>query len=609
MAHQLFPEPRKASFRKQVLDFTRAAWIKVDPQLSPSLKRRVAEFAECFSHALASPLQVTAGEPQKGQVLLALQLTQGKAGPQAYELAAGKRRITLTASGEAGLFYGLHTLGQLLRSTGPRVPAFEIADAPDFPRRGVMLDVSRCKVPTMKTLFAIVDLMASLKLNELQLYTEHTFAYSEHETAWHDASPMTPGEILALDAYCKDRYIELVPNQNSFGHFERWLCHPEYKQLAECPDGFEYPWGGRSKYGSVLRPDRASLRFLASLYDELLPNFTSQSFNVGCDETWELGKGWSRKLCEEKGTTRVYLDFLLGIHELVREHGRTMMFWGDIILHQPDLISELPEDIVALEWGYDAGHDFNKRCRAFRDAGASFYVCPGTSSWNSLTGRVPNCLGNLTNAAVNGLKHGAIGYLITDWGDGGHHQYLPISYPGIFAGAALSWCAGRDKTPDVASAMNSMVFRDETDKLARLLLDLGGVYELLTKKPANNTPFNGLLFFDIGTERLLRDLTVGNLKKCLTRFDDLASEIGATRPLAGDGELVKAELLNATAMARCGAARGLAGLDPKYFDRPALRRALQHIISQHEQLWLARNRPGGLNESSARLRAQLRQLE
>jgi hypothetical protein len=359
----------------------------------------------------------------------------------------------------------------------------------------------------------------------------------------------------------------------------------------------------------VLKPNQDSLRFLASLYDELLPNFTSRSFNVGCDETWELGKGRSQKPCEEKGTTRVYLDFLLGIHELVRKHERTMMFWGDIILHQPDLISELPEDIVALEWGYEAGHDFNKRCRAFKDAGASFYVCPGTSSWNSLTGRVPNCIGNLTNAAANGLKHGAIGYLITDWGDGGHHQYLPISYPGIFAGAALSWCAKRGRTPDVASAMDSMVFQDETGQLGRLLLDLGSVYELLPRKPSNNTLFNGLLFFDIGTERLLKDLTPASLKKCVARFDELASEISGTRPLVGDGALVKAELLNAAAMARCGAARGLAGLDSKYYDRPGLRHALQHIISQHEQLWLARNRPGGLNESSARLRVQLRQLE
>ena len=55
-----------------------------------------------------------------------------------------------------------------------------ILDYPDFPNRGFMLDVSRDKVPQLETLFWLVDLMASFKMNQLQLYMEHTFAYSDH---------------------------------------------------------------------------------------------------------------------------------------------------------------------------------------------------------------------------------------------------------------------------------------------------------------------------------------------------------------------------------------------------------------------------------------------
>jgi hypothetical protein len=609
MSYALFPKPRRAAFRRQVLDFTKAQWVTVDPRASDALKGHALAFAEEVGDAFARPLEVTSGEPRQGQTLLSLMLLPERGKPQGYELTAGRQRITLTARDEAGAFYGLQTMTQLIRQTGAHVPAFEIADEPDFAHRGLMLDISRCKVPTMETLVGIVDLMAVLKLNELQLYTEHTFAYSEHETVWHDASPMTPSEMLALDAYCREHYVELVPNQNSFGHFERWLRHPEYRHLAECPDGFEYPWGGRTRHGSVLKPNRDSLRFLDTLYQELLANFASGSFNVGCDETWELGKGWSKALCERKGTVRVYLDFLLGIHRLVRRHDRTMMFWGDIILHQPDLMRELPEDIVALEWGYDADHPFARHCPLFGKAGVPFYVCPGTSSWNSLTGRTPNCFANLASAARNGRRHGALGYLITDWGDGGHHQYWPISYPGILAGAALSWCAQSNADPDVAAALDDLVFHDEAGRLGSCLVGLGRVYELASKKPGNATIFNELLFHDVGTKYLLEGLTAASLRKCVARFDELSAEIGASRPLAGDGALVKAELLNAIAMARAGAERGLAGLVPRNHDRAQLRHALQHVISRHEELWLARNRPGGLNESSAPLRAQLKQLE
>ena len=208
-----------------------------------------------------------------------------------------------------------------------------------------MLDVSRCKVPTLDTLFELVDMLAGLKLNQLQLYTEHTFAYRDHREVWANASPLTGQDILELDAYCQAQFVELVPNQNSFGHMVPWLTHPKYADLAEAPEGFDYPWGGRSEGPFSLNPtDPRSLELLQSLYDDLLPHFTSPLFNVGCDETWDLGTGRSKAVCEERGTHRVYLDFLLDIYRLVQERGRTMMFWGDIIVQAPELIPELPKD-------------------------------------------------------------------------------------------------------------------------------------------------------------------------------------------------------------------------------------------------------------------------
>ena len=65
---------------------------------------------------------------------------------------------------------------------------------------------------------------------------------------------MTGEEILALDAYCRERFIELVPNQNSFGHMERWLKLPRYEGLAETPEGFEFPWGLKHAGGFTLDP-------------------------------------------------------------------------------------------------------------------------------------------------------------------------------------------------------------------------------------------------------------------------------------------------------------------------------------------------------------------
>ena len=357
----------------------------------------------------------------------------------------------------------------------------KIRDWPDFPRRGVMLDVSRGRVPKLETLVDLAERLADFKINELQLYTEHTFAYRRYKSVWQDWGALTGEDIRKLDARCRELGIDLVPNQNSFGHLRHFLEHPRLNKLAEVAGPYESGGDASSPTGkkrgdegvagttflrrpSTLSPNHpGALPFLRGLYDELLPNFSSQFFNVGCDETWDLGLGKSKRLCERIGQGRVYLDFLKKIHHEVSRHGKTMMLWGDIILKYPELIPELalfgtppsggrnrrtksplpPEGgvprLIALNWGYESDHPFEREAARFAKAKIPFYVCPGTSTWQTLIGRHDNALANLRAAARAGKKFGAMGYLITDWGDGGHPQPLAVSWPMLLAGAALAW--------------------------------------------------------------------------------------------------------------------------------------------------------------------------
>ncbi|MBP5285838.1 MAG: beta-N-acetylhexosaminidase, partial [Kiritimatiellae bacterium] len=297
-----------------------------------------------------------------------------------------------------------------------------------FERRGYLLDISRDRIPTMKTLREIVDLLARCRYNEFQLYTEHAFAYSRHRAVWEEADPMTPEEIRKLDAYCRMQGIELVANQNCFGHMERWLTKPEYNSLAKFPKGGAVtPWGAVKEYPTTLDPaNPGSIALVGELLDELMPNFSSPYVNVNCDETFEISDP------EE------YLGFLLEVFRLVRRRGKRPMFWGDIVLRHPELVARLPKDAVALDWGYEANHPFDAETERFRAAGLEFYVCPGTSSWRSLGGRVENMRSNLEAAERAGRRNGAKGYLVTDWGDGGHWQPLAASLPGIVLGGAFA---------------------------------------------------------------------------------------------------------------------------------------------------------------------------
>ena len=211
---------------------------------------------------------------------------------QGYEISIQDSGIGVTYSSPEGAFYAAATLKQIVEQSGRSLPCLHIRDEPDFRARGLMIDISRNKIPKQETLYRIIDLMADLKLNQLQLYIEGSpFAYESFPAVWELETPITGDEILLLDTYCRERYIELVPNQNSFGHMEGWLSRPEFNALAEIPEGFMlpqgmyapdcYPEGLYMHPGTFHTEDPAVIHLLEQMYDDLLPYFTSGQFNVG----------------------------------------------------------------------------------------------------------------------------------------------------------------------------------------------------------------------------------------------------------------------------------------------------------------------------------------
>lgn len=439
-------------------------------------------------------IELITGEP--GHPRLAIRALQSTAAPSdtdGYLLRIDAKGVHLHYRQEGGLHAAVATLRQLLREYGRRLPQLVIRDFAGFRKRGVMLDISRGRVPNLETLFELVEYLADFKINELQLYIEHTFAYRNYEPVWKGWGPITGEEILRLDARCRQLGIELVPNQNSFGHLRYWLAYRPLHKLAEVDRPYPNPDGTYVRHPSTLAPMHpGTIPFLRELYAELLPCFSSQRFNVGCDETWDLGRGQSKRVAQRLGKGKVYVDFLKKICAEVESRGRQPMFWGDIILHYPEFLRELPRNVVALNWGYEASHPFEKETRTFAKSGLPFYVCPGTSSWMTLIGRHDNGLANLAAAAEAGRKHGAIGYLNTDWGDGGHPQPLAVSYLPYLFGAAMAWSGTRKENlerPLLLQALSRDIFRDTSGRLASSALGLGLAHRHFNYYAFNITPF------------------------------------------------------------------------------------------------------------------------
>jgi hypothetical protein len=550
---------------------------------------------------------------------------------EGYALSIDRDGVRVRYADANGQRYAQATLAQLGRQFPDGLPGLRIRDWPDFAVRGYMLDVSRDRVPTRATLERIVGLLGLYRLNQLQLYTEHTFAYRDHETVWREASPITADDVRWLDGLCREHGVELVANQNGFGHMARWLRHAEYRNRAEAPDGWEAPWGGHMQ-PAVLEPTAENAAFVLGLMRELLAHFTSRRINIGCDETFELGQGRSRRQVEARGRGRVYLEFLQRLLDGLHADGCEVQFWGDIVRQHPEVIPALPrENTVALVWHYEApvrgeirlsdparrllgifGLDeetlrgFSAHVAPFAEHGYPYWVCPGTSTWNTLIGRLPNALGNLCDAAEVGLARGAAGYLVTDWGDNGHMAPPSVSFGPLAYGAAVSWCHESNRDLDVAPLLDELVFEDEAGELGAVLDALGSVYAGTGLQTPNGSPLQYALLRDHPLSRLAGgEAEEDGVRRVLEQLEDATHRIGRARARCADGDRVRRELVQAVRLARHGAWRIARRAGFACPSDAELRRDLLECIEEQRTCWLERSRPGGLDDSLALLRQAL----
>jgi len=396
---------------------------------------------------------------------------------EGYELIITSEAITVYASTGAGIFYGVQTLRQIIRQAGALVPALTIQDEPHFENRGFYHDVTRGKVATLETLKTLVDRAAFYKLNQIQLYVEHSFAFAGLSEVWVDKDPLTAEEILLLDQYCQKRHVELVPSLSTFGHFYEILKSKSFNHLCEIDitGKKDYSFIDRMAHHTLNTLEEGSFKLVEKMLNDFIPLFSSNQFNICCDETFDLGKGRSKAKADEVGTGRLYVDFLNKIINCVKKHNKQVMFWGDVILHHPELLNEIPKDVICLTWDYSSGcsdHAVSK----IAETGRPQYVCPGVGGWNMLMNLIWNAFENIRRMTEYGRNHGAIGVLNTDWGDYGHINLFGSSMPGMIYGAHLSWNPVTEETDftDLYKAISRIEYGDTSEKLVSLLHQLSG---------------------------------------------------------------------------------------------------------------------------------------
>jgi hexosaminidase len=373
---------------------------------------------------------------------------------QAYVIRATESGVLVAGRTAQGLFYGVQTLRQLLHGEGKSlvIPALTIRDWPSMEWRGVSDDISRGPIPTLEYLKYQIRTLSEYKINLLGLNMEHVFDFqtqplvSPRDSGKEPA--LTSAEIKELVDYAGKYYITIVPEQQAFGHLHQFLKYEIYSELAETP------------HGHVLTPTNPkTYDFIRQIYGEVVPLFPGPLFHIGSDETFELGLGQTKSLATQQGLGRVYLEHLQKIFEIMQPYHKQLMFWGDIAVKYPELLTILPKDMIAVPWDYDPKPSYENIITPYTNAGLRVVVAPGAGNWGVVWPDLNSAFVNIRNFVRDGQKHQAIGALNTTWNDDGE-SLVDMSWPGLVFGAAASWQAGESSIDDFKSNYDWAFYRN-----------------------------------------------------------------------------------------------------------------------------------------------------
>lgn len=300
------------------------------------------------------PDMAVATSKKRNQIELKID-SGSSASDEGYNIYVDKNRITVTAPTAVGLFYGVQTLGQLIEEGHGEISQLSVTDAPRFPYRGVMIDVSR-NFRDKEFIKKQIDAMACLKLNRLHLHLTDgagwrveiekyprltEFAawrkgetwkqwdgrYCERTDSGAHGGYYTKADLREIVDYAADRFITVIPEIEMPAHSEEVLA--AYPELS-C-SGTQY---GHSDF---CIGNEKTFEFLKDVLDEIMEIFPSEYIHIGGDEAskqaWRTCEKCQKRMADEGLADVDELQSYLVhcIEEYLNSKGRALIGWDEIM--------------------------------------------------------------------------------------------------------------------------------------------------------------------------------------------------------------------------------------------------------------------------------------
>jgi len=396
----IIPLPQKMELRAGVFRLAPDTRIYVDSASRETEIFLTERLRKSTGYPLKTSTKFFSSTAIKGGILLTAKDADTNLGPEGYELAVAPDSIVIRAPTQAGLFYGVQTLLQLLppeifstnlvTNADWQIPCVQIEDWPRFKWRGLMLDVSR-HFFSKSEVETILDAMALHKLNmfhwhltddqgwriEIKKYPKLTqigawrmgvgFKLDPKSTTKYDAAGRyggfyTQDDIRQVVKYAAARHITVVPEIEMPGHSMAALAaYPEFSSNGEATT---IPVDDGGVLNGIYNPANAgTFKFLDDVLTEVFQLFPGKYVHIGGDEVpkdaWKNNSECQALMKQEglKNQAELQSWFTRRIEKFVSAHGRTMIGWSEI------LQGGIAQNAVVMDWiggateAAKAGHD------------------------------------------------------------------------------------------------------------------------------------------------------------------------------------------------------------------------------------------------------------
>lgn len=414
---------------------------------------------------------------------------------QAYRLDLSADRVTITGNTSTGLFYGVQTLVQLLKTENGKLwlPEGRIEDWPDLELRVIYWDDAH-HLEHLDVLKAALRQAAFYKINGFSIKLEGHFQY-QHAKPIVEPYAITPGELQELTDYGLQYHVQLIPYLDGPAHDSFILKHPEYARLREFPNNnYEF---------CTTNPEIYQL-FQGMFEDLLAANKGSKYFVLSTDEPYYVGLA-NNEQCHEAerakqlgSVGKLLAEFVTKTAGYLHQHGRTVIFWGEYPL-KPDDIDSLPRYLINGEL-YGPSFDPVFRAHGIRQMiytstegeeqlFPQYYILPAADRLHpphepEAQGRVQemfehasfSSLANLSSVRpdfAHANQADVMGELVAGWGDAGLHP--ETFWLGYATGSAVAWHQGAPNPSEMESSFYRLFYGPGA-------LEMGRVYQLMSEQ-------------------------------------------------------------------------------------------------------------------------------